>query len=111
MDRAARPCPEPGCPELTTSAKGCVRHRAEAGRHTPYDAAWATLAARCLARHPRCERCRVRPSREAHHIVSVALAPHRRLDPSNVIALCHTCHRAVTPTVRVDAGANRRRRR
>jgi len=111
VQKPMRPCPEPGCPNLTTMPKGCSRHRAEAAQATPYDGAWTAFAAAYLSRHPRCERCGVRPSREAHHIRSVALAPHRRLDPTNVIALCHTCHRAVTPTVRADAGANRRRTR
>lgn len=111
MDRAARPCPTPGCENLTTRAKGCDDCRARSEHRALYDAEWDTFAAWWLARHRICQRCRVRQSAEVHHIVSVRVAPHRKLDPTNVMALCHMCHRAVTPTTRVDAGRTRRRRR
>ena len=111
MDKALRPCPEPGCPNLTDRAAGCATHRAQSPKHTLYDAVWRAFAAAYLRGHPTCEMCRRRPARETHHKQSLAIAPHRRLDKTNVIALCHDCHRAVTPTVRADAGYPRRRTR
>ena len=45
---------------------------------------------------PLCERClvahRTTPTSEVHHIVSVEEAPKRRLDVSNLLAVCHECH-------------------
>lgn len=110
MNRAPRPCPTPGCPNTTTSAKGCPSCRARSGHRTVYDATWDAFAALWLAQHRTCQMCRLRRSAEVHHKVSVRIAPHRRLDPTNVVALCHPCHRAVTPTVRDSVGHERRRR-
>lgn len=111
MRAASRPCPMPGCPNLTTSPKGCHVHRAQAAARTLYDAAWEAFARVYLAGHPTCERCRLRPAREVHHLKAARLYPGRRLDPTNVTALCWACHRAVTPTVRADAGRTTRRTR
>ena len=110
MDRAARPCPTPGCENLTTTAKGCASCRARSEHRALYDPAWDAFAAAWLLRHRTCQVCRVRRAAEVHHKQSVRIAPHRRLDPTNVVALCHPCHRAVTPTVRDYVGAERRRR-
>lgn len=110
MNRASRPCPVPGCPNLTTMPKGCSRHRHESEHRALYDPAWDTLAALWLTQHRTCQMCRQRPSREVHHKQSPRIAPHLRLDPANVIALCHPCHRVVTPTTRADAGSTKRRR-
>jgi 5-methylcytosine-specific restriction protein A len=110
VNRAARPCPTPGCQNLTTTAKGCASCRARSEHRALYDADWDTFARWWLSRHRICQACRQRQSAEVHHKVSVRIAPHRRLDPTNVIALCHPCHHAVTPTVRADAGSKRRRR-
>lgn len=111
MDRARRPCPVPGCPHLTDRAKGCAIHRASAPQRQLYDAAWQTFAAGYLRSHRVCEHCRIRAARGVHHKEALALAPHRKLDRTNVVALCHDCHRVVTPTVRDDAGQTRRRTR
>ena len=110
MHRAPRPCPTPGCPHLTSSAKGCASCRARGDHRALYDAVWDAFADRWLVRHPTCQVCRLRRAAEVHHKQSVRIAPHRRLDPTNVVALCHPCHRAVTPTARADAGLTKRRR-
>jgi len=111
MKQALRPCPWPGCPDLTDRPKGCARHRATDPATTIYNAAWRTFARAYLRGHPTCEVCRRRPAREVHHPDSVALAPQRRLDHTNAIALCHDCHRQATPTVRSDGAFSRRRTR
>lgn len=108
MHRAMRPCPVPGCPQLTDRAKGCVLHRHDRTAAF-YDGVWQAFARAYLARHPVCEQCRRRPAREVHHVKSLAAAPRRRLDQTNVRALCHDCHRALTPTVRADGGIVRRK--
>lgn len=113
MQAAARPCPEPECRNLTTKRGGCDVHRrqSQARDRAVYDAEWTAFASAYLAKHRLCERCHGRRSAEVHHVVSVAIAPHRRLDPTNVKALCHPCHRAVTPTVSETPPTQRRRRR
>lgn len=54
------------------------------------------------AEHPLCERCVMlwgvvdaKPSKDMHHIHSISSAPHRRMDPSNWLAVCGPCHEAV----------------
>ena len=111
MQRARRPCPVPGCPNLTDQPKGCAYHRASDAARTLYDANWATFSRAYRARHPICELCRQRPSRETHHVESLALSPAQRTGHGRYLALCHDCHRRVTPTVRADAGFHRRRTR
>jgi 5-methylcytosine-specific restriction endonuclease McrA len=64
-----------------------------------YDSDWRELRAQHLAAHPWCEFClklgqRV-PAKDVDHIVPIALAPHRRLDPSNLQSLCKHHHSAV----------------
>jgi 5-methylcytosine-specific restriction endonuclease McrA len=29
---------------------------------------------------------------EVHHVIKLVVAPERRLDPTNVVSLCHDCH-------------------
>lgn len=98
MLRPLRPCLWPGCPNLTRYPRGCAYHLRQ--HYETYDAAWDRLAAGYLARHRVCERCRMRRAEHVHHVQPVALAPHRRLDPTNLAAICVHCHRAETPTVR-----------
>ena len=78
-------CRRPGC-------AGCARRRSTRA----YDRAWQRLRRRHLAEHPWCHDChqqgRVEPAAQVHHIVDVAVAPHRRLDPQNLMALCASCH-------------------
>ncbi len=53
-------------------------------------------AAQHLAAEPLCRRCqqegRVAEADEVDHIVPVKLAPHLRLDPSNLQSLCKPHH-------------------
>lgn len=97
MRRARRPCPTPGCPNLTSDPKGCDACRSRSTHGLIYDGAWIALSRRTLKRHPRCQICHDARSVEVHHVQSVATAPRRRLDPTNILALCHDCHRQLTP--------------
>jgi 5-methylcytosine-specific restriction endonuclease McrA len=71
---------------------GCKRRRSTA----VYDRAWRALRLRHLADHPLCHDCqqqqRVEPATQVHHVIDVAIAPQRRLDPLNLMSLCHSCH-------------------
>ena len=54
---------------------------------------------RYRAAHPLCERCvqlfgvvDAKPSRDMHHIHSIASSPERRMDPNNWLAVCFVHH-------------------
>ncbi len=32
------------------------------------------------------------PSQDMHHIIAIKDAPHARMDPSNWLAVCRSCH-------------------
>lgn len=61
-----------------------------------YDAAWRKVRASVLAAEPLCRFCdeagRVTPATVVDHIVPIADAPDRRLDPTNLRPLCKPCH-------------------
>ncbi|MEJ6847512.1 HNH endonuclease [Sinorhizobium fredii] len=66
-------------------------------RNEPYDYDWHRLSVRFLKAHPICMvRGCGRRSRHVDHIVTVRAAPHRRLDWSNLQALCHQHHSRLT---------------
>ena len=106
-----RGCPMPGCPELTRHPDGCPEHRYRVGHAQVYDAQWEAFAATYRSTHPRCELCRRRRSREVDHIIPVRVAPHRRLDPTNVRALCSPCHVTITAATRAHTERRPRHRR
>ncbi|MBM3774010.1 MAG: HNH endonuclease [Acidobacteria bacterium] len=96
-----RPCLRHGCPRLVTSGL-CKEHAraAEARRGSAwqrgYDDAWRALRLHVLAGNPLCQDCmavgRVTAAEEVHHLVAITTDPGRRLDPTNLVPLCHTCH-------------------
>lgn len=63
----------------------------------PYDHRWGNLSRRFLANHPVCatKGCG-QGSAHADHIQPVKVAPYRRLDETNLQALCHACHNRIT---------------
>jgi len=73
-----------------------------------YDRAWQQLRAHTLATHPWCADCDqagiVTESTEVHHLQPIAEAPNRRLDPSNLMALCKSCHSRRTAAEEGNAG-------
>jgi 5-methylcytosine-specific restriction protein A len=95
-----RPCIVVGCPRL--SIRGKPRCSVHASSKWPksgstYDSAWRRLRNTYIAQHPQCEwaGCHER-SDEVDHIVSVRTDSSRRLDPTNLQALCLHHHRAKT---------------
>lgn len=93
--RAARVCSKPGCPELAHGGGSmCAAHaRAmDLARGTPvergYGAAWRRISHAFLTAHPVCV-CG-KPSQHTDHII--AKRNGGTDDPSNLQALCHSCH-------------------
>lgn len=58
-----------------------------------YDRAWEKARAEWLAAYPSCARpgCG-KPATLVDHIVPIRKAPHRRLDRTNFMSLCTSCH-------------------
>jgi len=57
---------------------------------------WRKLSIHKRTLDPLCEHCMTkditRPATEVHHIESIARAPHKRLDITNLMSVCHACH-------------------
>lgn len=99
-------CNAPGCRAISDQSK-CEKHRTQRTKDSRenaakrgYDYQWQKLRARFVKSHPLCEDClaqgRTTAANEAHHVEKVADAPERRLDASNLMALCKRCHAART---------------
>src|SRR5262245_53454982 len=77
-----------------------------------YGADWQTLRAAHLRAEPYCRSCAddgiTTLAAMVDHIESIAKAPDRRLDPTNLQSLCWPCHRAKTN--RYDGGFGRAKR-
>lgn len=56
-----------------------------------YDHAWEKARAEWLAAYPSCRRCGA-SAVLVDHIVPIRKAPHRRLDRTNFMSLCASCH-------------------
>ncbi|WP_408734794.1 HNH endonuclease [Gluconobacter morbifer] len=71
------------------------RHRGSASARG-YDRKWQAFRKWFLIRNPLCHDCRreqlLTPATEVHHIQKLRDAPDRRLDATNCMALCHSCH-------------------
>lgn len=115
--RPLKPCARPGCPRLVRPPERyCPEHKAWAEQrradvqreyddrqrdprvvefyHSP---AWEALRQQVLARDAYlCQQClrehRITPADTVHHIVSIKQDWSRRLDPSNLEAICRACH-------------------
>ena len=61
-----------------------------------YDYQWRKLSERIRKERPLCEICyekgKVTPSEHVHHIVEISADPSRRLDVTNLQAICVPCH-------------------
>ena len=56
-----------------------------------YDAEWRRVRAQVLRDNPFCQFCGA-PAEQVDHIQRLSERPDLRLDPSNLRALCHSCH-------------------
>jgi 5-methylcytosine-specific restriction protein A len=102
-----RPCIEPRCPNITDGTR-CDHHQREydardrerrgSASDRGYDAQWRKATAGYLKLHPWCERTENHPSERVRStVVGHCVAFQHggdRLNPSNWIALCHSCNGA-----------------
>ncbi|MFA7174937.1 MAG: HNH endonuclease [Kiritimatiellia bacterium] len=118
-NRPKRPCNHPGCRELVQPPERyCAGHQREAQQqradtHRHYDATqrnqrarvfynspeWEAVRKAVLMRdHHLCQKClrtgRITPADAVHHIEELLKAWHRRLDMSNLVSICESCHNA-----------------
>ncbi len=108
--KPASPCHQPGCPKLVKDGSGyCELHKKQnekaydTARGTPaergYDPLWAKVRDMYLAEHPLCEPClkanNIVPAKIAHHIKPVREYSELRLDMSNLMAVCVSCHNKI----------------
>lgn len=103
-----RLCAEPGCHELVSRGR-CARHAnmpkrpdlRESAARRGYDATWAKCRAAFLRANPICHDCGAalldqKRRGHVHHVQKLADRPDLRLDWSNLMALCDSCHTART---------------
>jgi len=105
--RAARPCRQPGCPELVSDRRGfCVRHGAQDYREQDrrkretrpedkrfYDSAeWRAIREQQLRAFPFCNDCG-KLAEVVDHRTPLRLGGAAR-DPGNLQSLCERCHNA-----------------
>ena len=109
--KAKRPCGYPGCPALAEKYY-CPEHEelmkkqsgASYNRRRPTDTGkrygrqWKKIRAIFLSDHPLCEVCkkegRLTPAQEVHHILP--LSEGGTNESGNLMALCKSCHSAIT---------------
>jgi 5-methylcytosine-specific restriction protein A len=119
--RAASACARPGCRGLVRSGIcsvcGPLRKASQAQhdalRGTPsergYDWQWVQTRRLKLLAHPLCERCesegRVSMAQDVHHIKPIRTAPDLRLDLSNLLSVCRSCHAMLEKEVRDEEAA------
>lgn len=118
--RAPRPCSRPGCPELVLGGGFCPEHAktdtADARRPSAaargYDVKWRKTRARYLrALNPlACENCGRTPTEagplEVDHLDGLGPRGPRGHDPTNLQALCKSCHATKTAHQTNIGGAN-----
>jgi 5-methylcytosine-specific restriction enzyme A len=91
-------CTEPGCPGKTLGGPRCQAHTVSRWAPTPsgsYGSNWRRVRGAYIAEHRTCEwpGC-TSPAVEVDHIIRVRVDPSRRLDPTNLRALCLHHHRS-----------------
>ena len=106
-DAPLRPCPHPGCPELTRGGR-CPKHKQE--QHRQHEGGeerladqrfyngtrWRKVREVQLGRYPLCEQCRRQGrtvvAKHVHHIVPRKKMQELAYVLSNLESLCKPCH-------------------
>jgi 5-methylcytosine-specific restriction endonuclease McrA len=79
-------------PEIHKATVPNARRHAPERSTAAYDATWQRLRLMTLRKTPMCEDCQRTAAVHVHHIKTVRQRPDLRLDPTNLKALCHSCH-------------------
>ena len=104
-----QPCRAPGCRALVRGQPRCDEHTVEreaeraerddanrpSYRERGYSTAWDKLRRQVIDANPTCGICHVRPSKLVHHWNEVRTNPDLVLAPSNLVAICGTCHQQI----------------
>src|SRR5258708_1664515 len=101
-----RACIEPGCRNLTDTAR-CPTHTRDAGRYRGtaaargYDAKWRIFRTWFIRRHPLCEDClaegiTTQRTEHVHHVKKLVTHPELRMVEANCRGLCASHHNART---------------
>jgi len=95
------------CGGTREDRQGSVCSRCGAGKKHPKQATnqagygwdWQQLSVRYRKENPLCVECAKRgiatAADEVHHVVPISDAPWLRLESSNLVALCVSCHRSM----------------
>lgn len=96
--RPKKLCCYPGC-GVTVESGRCDRHKVADRRLSAsgrgYGRDWRKLRKWFLRQQVKCHKCGALAS-EVHHKVPVSQRPDLRLEVSNLMALCKSCHSSVT---------------
>ena len=72
--------------------EGLAMGRTKGKRRPSWLKEWRELSSRMREEHPQCAVCGSTERLQVHHILDKRLYPAYRLDPSNLIVLCPSCH-------------------
>lgn len=79
-----------------TSARRASNRERGSSSARGYDRLWERFRISFLASNPLCRDCEsrgvVKATTDLHHVRKVRDHPQLRLDPSNILPLCHECH-------------------
>lgn len=103
-----RPCSFPNCPNLT-DGRFCEEHEKQENKRYEkygrdpairrrYGRAWKRIRDSYISQHPLCEECEKKgkliKAEEVHHILPLSRGGTH--DRANLMALCKSCHSAIT---------------
>lgn len=118
--RAGSACTRPGCAGIVRAGvcSACgprARHyhseqddRRGTSTQRGYDAKWQRVRAIVMAAQPLCAHCAERGltvlAVDIHHVIPIRVDAGRRLDLSNLVGLCRSCHAQAEESARSQAG-------
>jgi hypothetical protein len=91
---ATGPCAVPGCPWPATTRGRCAIHASQLRRQRRESTrSWRKLRQEVIDRAGGlCERCRIRPAVDAHHLDAVGAGGPQMATTGRLAAVCETCH-------------------
>jgi 5-methylcytosine-specific restriction endonuclease McrA len=93
IDERAKPLT---CSKCGVKERIKPKTNSKSGDERGYGRDWDQLSRRFRANHPLCMECekagRFTLARDVHHIVPIEQDPTRRMDVTNLMAVCRACH-------------------